>query len=218
MLISNSHSSGSLFVFVDESGNLDFSESGTKHFVMASVMTTDPIASSTPIQQLKYDLISQGQDLSSFRASKNANWVRHEVLHSFSRLALNGVHVVHAIKKQLPSSLKIRNLMFREFALRTSTEALKVVKNHGLNQATIILDQTVSAGEQDIIRGMILSSNSDKGVKVSVLFHPVSTDFNGQIADYVAWAKFRQLERGDYGPWTLLSRTLKPTEQHIFGA
>jgi hypothetical protein len=38
---------------------------------------------------------------------------------------------------------------------------------------------------------------------------------NGQIADYVAWAKFRQLERDDPEYWNLLSKTLRPTEFEV---
>lgn len=36
-----------LFVFVDESGNLDFSPSGTNHYVLAAVATTNPLISAS---------------------------------------------------------------------------------------------------------------------------------------------------------------------------
>ncbi len=42
------------------------------------------------------------------------------------------------------------------------------------------------------------------------------TYMNGQIADYVAWSKFVQLERNELRPWTSLTSTLQPSDFNIF--
>jgi hypothetical protein len=46
-------------------------------------------------------------------------------------------------------------------------------------------------------------------------FHSVRTDYNGQIADYVGWAKYVQLERGEERPWNSL-KPLRPSEFNLF--
>lgn len=51
--------SNTLYVFIDESGNMDFSEKGTKHFVLAAVTTTNPLASSSILQSLKYKYLQE---------------------------------------------------------------------------------------------------------------------------------------------------------------
>lgn len=83
-----------LFVFADESGNLDFTQNGTNNFVMASVMTTNPVSSAKPLQRLKYALISQDLDVSSFRASKDLRRIRSQVIESFAELNLEKVHIL----------------------------------------------------------------------------------------------------------------------------
>ena len=42
-----------LFIFLDESGNLDFSPKGTAHFVLAAVTALQPIQSSSEDRPLK---------------------------------------------------------------------------------------------------------------------------------------------------------------------
>jgi len=42
-------SMSTLYIFLDESGNFDFSPKGTKYFVLSAVSTLDPVASHAPL-------------------------------------------------------------------------------------------------------------------------------------------------------------------------
>jgi hypothetical protein len=44
----------------------------------------------------------------------------------------------------------------------------------------------------------------------------MKTDANGQIADYICWAKYVELERNELRPWVALASSLKPTDFDIF--
>ena len=50
-----------LFVFIDESGNFDFSEKGTTHFVKAGVAALAPLNSAAEMQALRYQLLAEGE-------------------------------------------------------------------------------------------------------------------------------------------------------------
>lgn len=50
-----------LFVFIDESGNFDFLEKGTRHFVMAGVAALAPLDSAAEMQALRYQLLAEGE-------------------------------------------------------------------------------------------------------------------------------------------------------------
>lgn len=53
-----------LFIFMDESGDMQFGAKATQHFALTAVCTTTPTRSASALQQLKYDLMSHGsQDL-----------------------------------------------------------------------------------------------------------------------------------------------------------
>lgn len=68
-----------LFIFLDESGNFDFSPKGTKHFVLTALSTTDPEDMAPELYRLKHELILTGQDIEYFHATEDRQVVRDRV-------------------------------------------------------------------------------------------------------------------------------------------
>lgn len=71
-----------LYVFIDESGNLDFGPKGTNHFVLSAIIVTDPISSSRSMQGLKYCLMKNGKggnEYDYFHASEDLQNTRDYV-------------------------------------------------------------------------------------------------------------------------------------------
>ena len=60
-----------LYVFIDESGNLDFGPKGTKNFVLAAVITKRPLVSSLNMQKLKYGYLEKNINIEYFHASED---------------------------------------------------------------------------------------------------------------------------------------------------
>ena len=52
--------SGTIYVFLDESGNLDFTASGTRYFVMTSVSMERPFPMNDALDAYKYDCLELG--------------------------------------------------------------------------------------------------------------------------------------------------------------
>ena len=46
-----------LYIFLDESGNFDFSPSGTKYFILTALSTTLPFEIGSPLLKHRYDLL-----------------------------------------------------------------------------------------------------------------------------------------------------------------
>jgi len=65
-----------LYLFIDEAGDFNFSESGTKYFVLTAASKTRPFTWELPISSLKYDLIEFGLDIEYFHASEDRQQVR----------------------------------------------------------------------------------------------------------------------------------------------
>lgn len=209
--------SKTLFIFIDESGNFDFSPSGTRYFVMAGVASSDPIEAALELQRVKYEILSSGFDLATFHASQDLDWIKHKVFQAISVTKSIDVHVLFVEKRLVPLDKqlgwKLHGLLTREL-IRYSN---RLVESDKSNQVIVILDQALSVSQQGAFQVAMRQELKDLGKPFHIFFHPIKSDFIGQIADHVAWAKFRQLERGDDGPWNLLSRTLRPTEQDFFG-
>ncbi len=68
-----------LYVFLDESGNFDFTEKGTKHFVVCAYVSNNPINSHIEMQVLKYLLLSSGYEQECFHATEDMQDVRNSI-------------------------------------------------------------------------------------------------------------------------------------------
>lgn len=70
-----------VYVFIDESGNLDFTGSGTNHFVLSAFITSDPLGCGRALQELTYEFLSRGlEDQVPFHAVNNSVGTRRRVL------------------------------------------------------------------------------------------------------------------------------------------
>jgi hypothetical protein len=74
-----------LYLFIDESGNFDFSPSGTKFFVLSVLSTLNPFNIGMPLLKLRYDLLPNyacGPNIAEdgyFHASEDTQEVRNNV-------------------------------------------------------------------------------------------------------------------------------------------
>ena len=106
--------------------------------------------------------------------------------------------------------------MYFEFSTEIGEHVLSYIAESRIDEVAMIFDQTVTGGQRELLRKSLSSLFESRERHLTVLFHPLSTDFNGQIADYVSWAKFRQLERDDSESWRLITTFLNPTTQALF--
>jgi len=60
-----------LYVFLDESGNLDFSRNGTRFFQIVGVVQERPFEAYKAVCDLRYDLIETGEDVQLFHATED---------------------------------------------------------------------------------------------------------------------------------------------------
>lgn len=91
-------SSKDLFIFIDESGNFDFTPSGTSHFVLGGVATTSPASSAKEFLTLKYRLLKEGNDVSEFHASEDRQIIRDQVFPVINSMPEINAHVIYGDK------------------------------------------------------------------------------------------------------------------------
>lgn len=76
--------SRSTYVFLDESGNLDFSAKGSRYFLLTSVSMRRPFSIYGPLDTYKHDCIEFGLDSEFFHCAHDNSHVRRAV---FDRIA-----------------------------------------------------------------------------------------------------------------------------------
>ncbi len=194
-----------LYVFLDESGNLDFSNNGTKNYVLAAVVTENPLATSQELQDLKYEHLRGDIDTTYFHASEDKQAIRNDVIARLQRMSNTiNVHYIHAQKNKTHPTLQNTP----DFYGRLGTTLVKFIvtwKTSNYDEVVIVFDKALTNKEQKAFLSQIKPELKKIGKPYHIYFHQTLLDFNGQIADYFAWAKYVSLERNELRPIQALS-------------
>lgn len=194
-----------LYIFLDESGNLDFSPSGTKHYVLAAVTTTNPLATAQELQSLKYSHLKDDVDIQYFHASEDKQHVRDKVIDRLQRMTNTlKVHYIYAQKNKAYPALQYS----ASFYGKLGTTLIKFIlewKATPYTEVVIVFDKALPKKDQKAFLGEIKPALKKIGKPYHIYFHQTLLDFNGQIADYFAWSKYVSLEKGEMRPLNSLS-------------
>lgn len=210
-------SSKTLFIYVDESGNFDFSSSGTTHFVMSLFVTTRPLESVRRLSKLKFELLEKGINLANFHASDDRQWVRDAVFREIAKLKEVTAHT-YWIKKsrEHPQSFSAVDL-YESFGLEIANSVAVEVGLRGAKSIVLVFDKALKHREEQAFLSRFKSIFLKMNTPFQIYFHNVSKDFNGQIADYIAWSHFVALERNERRPLTALPATLSDSISNVTG-
>lgn len=215
--LSDIHDS-TLYIFIDESGNFDFSERGTRHFVMAGVVVKFPEHSGVKLQVLKYKLLRSGFNVSGFHASQDLQRVRNLVFDQIAMLKSVEAFVVFGLKHKVKKSKRTDEELHATFAVRLIELILAEHDMIGVQNLVVVLDQALPKPKQGALHRNLKPVLKKLNKPLHLYFQPINRDMNGQIADYVAWSKFVALERDEHRPWSSLQKSLKPRDFDIFGS
>ena len=87
---------------------------------------------------------------------------------------------------------------------------------HGSYKSLVMVyDKTLIYKEEQAFLSKAKGLLSQLNYPFHVYFHNVSKDFNGQIADYIAWSHYVALERGELRPFEALPIFLRRTNVRL---
>ncbi|PMC61192.1 hypothetical protein CJ204_12320 [Corynebacterium xerosis] len=195
-----------LFVFLDESGDLQFGPSGSRHFVVSAVHTTNPTVSAGAMQQLKYDLLAAGSTDLEFHATENSRGTRKRVIDVITSIDSIGVHTMWIDKAFTHPKLQNEVSLLGQFGKSMGRWINNARCGPSITQVVLVFDSVLTGKKQDAFLKQLKPELSKLSVPYRVLFHPVKQDLNGQIADYFSWAWFRFVERDDAAPSQALGK------------
>lgn len=193
-----------LYVFIDESGNFDFSPKGTRHFVMSAVYTTRPEQSAHQMSSLKYQLLSEGVDIPSFHATNDSQYVRNQVYLNIESMENLEAIAVFGSKREIPPKFQNPLDMYVLFSKSLVSKILENSTKKNTKNIIFILDQALPKVMLNQVIKSIKNEIKLNTVKFQILFHSMKSDFNSQIADYCCWAYYVYLERNELRPLTQL--------------
>lgn len=214
-----------LYLFIDESGNFDFSSKGTKYFILTGMITADPIGKRDEMIKLRYKLLSDGIDQEYFHATEDFQIVRDQV---YDILALLGssyeVHAVVARKNKTNPSLyketykKGSKIIERSTGMglyRKLCECLLQYVFKGklskANKIVVVLGSLFVGDKKKIILQTLkhFLKENFSGIPFEIFSHSSCADLNCQLADYCCWAISVKAERGEPRPYDIIKSQIK---------
>jgi hypothetical protein len=205
---------GTLFIFIDESGNFDFSPNGTKYFVLSAVSTLNPLGKEM-LEEIKYDLMKNGNDLEYFHAAEDKQSVRDLIYGFIENMRDIEIDSVIVQKNKTNPSLYVsekkskRGAQLYTVALRTLLRYIfsRYINSANINQVVVVLSSIFDVSKRELIKKIIkiylkqIFSNP-----FYLYFHQNRTDKNTQIADYCCWAIYRKWTDEEIRPYNAVNK------------
>lgn len=226
-----------LQIFIDESGDFNFSPKGTKYFVLTCISSLNPLVGRDKFLQLKYKLLADGTNEEYFHASEDKQLVRNKVFDLIKDLDDFEIHSVIAQKNKVNWSLyeepiigtsskgfniKVRRVEEKIYKQISETLLKYVIKryveykNIQIDKVMVIFGAVFTRRKHEFIKKYIKSYFKKKyGKTPYTYFHQVKADINCQISDYCGWAIYIKWEREEIRPYKQIKNKIQ-SEFDIF--
>lgn len=201
-----------LYIFLDESGNLDFSANGTQYFVLTSISVIRPFCWSSLLDSLKYDCIESGLEDEHFHCSQDKPSVRSKVFNILTA-HLNAIRVDSLIveKRKTDPALTVEKRFYPKMLGYLLQYVSVGVQWAGIGEILIITDKVPLKNKRNAIKPAIKSTLQNmlpSNLKHRILHHESRSHYGLQIADYCCWAIFQKYENGKKGYYNAISPSL----------
>lgn len=183
-------------LFADESGNFDFSPTGTRFFVLATVCV-EGVGLERELLDLRRELAWEGHDFAGgFHASEEINAVRARVFDVLGRHTFRTDATIFEKRKAIP---QVREpLYFYKLAWRAHMKRLAPVLGTSASELHVIAATLGAKGGRTKLReavAAVVEQTTNAGAH-KVLAWSCDSDPMLQVADYCCWAVYRKWEIG----------------------
>ncbi len=202
-----------LYLFIDEAGNFDFSPGGTRYFILTCLIEERPFPSYDSLRTLRYDLLEDGMNIEYFHCAEDRQAVRNQV---FSIIQDNLGHVdlcsmVVQKNKANPSLREESRFYTKVFRMLMNWVIEKHVHGKGYERVILFTDvMPVAKKHKAMEKGvkMELAALLREGVEYRIYHHQSKSNLNLQVVDYCNWAIYRKWAKGDLRSYDVIKRSI----------
>lgn len=192
------------YLFFDESGNLDFSPSGSRHFCFGVLSLDDPGPLSAALTQLRYELMAEGLELERFHATDDRQAVRDRVFAVLAEVGGFEVDLLVADKHDMHPALRDPFEFYCRHGQAIMEAALDRARE-GKERIAVITDTLPLHRERKALgKAFRMAIRKSLDERPFCIVHHASGSHAGlQAVDYCTWA-FQRMLRGDSRSFALI--------------
>ena len=202
------------YIFIDESGNYDFSPKGTKYWVLTSLITEDLHPGLLEFYDLKHELIDLGTDIEYFHAPEDRQAVRDKVFNIIQRLSNLRVDSLIVDKTKVAPGIRPLHRFYPlmvENLLRYPLDP-RGIDIQSYEKVFIFFDRAVSArNQQQALVAAVKQylARHLKGVNYHITMHSSASHHYLQMVDYLSRAIYVKWERNETRPYSQIYHHIK---------
>ncbi len=202
-----------VYVFLDESGNLDFNTSGTRYFVLTSVSMKRPFQMNGALDGYKYDCLEYGLDPERFHCAYDNKYVRNRVFHIIGDHSEGlEIHSLFVEKSRVAPDNRAEERFYPEMLGNLLRHVLETPFHAAADEIIVITDTIPAKRRRQAIEKAVkvtLEKVLPQSPRHRILHHDSRSHYGLQVADYCCWAIFRKLERGDASYYRRIERAVR---------
>ena len=186
------------YIFLDESGNLDFSDKGTRYFALTAVSLRRPFAVYEALDSYKHDCIEYGLTTEYFHCSNDNIHVRGKVFDIIG-CHLDAMRISSLIveKRRVDPQLREPAVFYSEMVARILKPTM--LCELGSDGKVIAITDSIPFKHrrriaEENIRTALEQALPDSA-KWQILHHASSSHYGLQVADYCCWAMHQKWEK-----------------------
>lgn len=213
-----------LYIFLDEGGNFDFSETGSDYFTLTSVSMKRPFLLHTKLDTYKYDLIEHRIkpriEMEYFHCADDNRFVRDKMFKLLAdELPAGSVDAVIVEKRKTGPALQAVEQFYPKmlgYLLRYVLEKTP----EGISELVIITDSIpVNKKRRAVEKALklVLVDMLPRTTPYKIMHHSSRAHYGLQVADYLNWAILRKWDRGDETAYNQVKHLIR-SEFSIFRA
>jgi hypothetical protein len=204
--------SDTLYIFVDEAGDMDFSQKGSKHYMFNFLVKRRPFNLHEYISNYRYTLLERNLDpfidkrldIESFHACEDNKYIREElfnIISTFDKVAVKTYSYALEKPKVSPEKRREKDQFYIDnlsYAIQRLLDKLGIDKNFIVITDRLPVRQNKRKQVGALKKGIkeYLKSKNLK-IRYDIFHHCSASSANLQIVDYISWAIFRKFEHGD---------------------
>lgn len=200
------------YIFIDEAGDMDFSEKGSKYYLFNFLVKKRPFTLHEHISSYRYELLEKNLNpnmnsrlnIEYFHANNDNKHIKNELFDIISTFDKGNVKVysyilekekVHPNKRELKEHFYIDNLIY---SIGKLLEKINLDSNFIIITDNLPVASNRKKQEKALKLGVAnYIKEHQLNVRYDIFHHCSASSVNLQIIDYVGWAINRKYEHND---------------------
>ena len=215
--------SDTVYIFVDEAGDMDFSARGSKYYMFNFLIKRRPFNLHEYIANYRYSLLERNLDpltgkrldIEYFHASEDNKYIREEIFNiisTFDRESVKSYSYILEKPKVDPAKRKEIDKFYIDnlnLAIHQLLDKLEIDKNFIIITDRLPVQKNKNKQVGALKKGIkgYIRKNS-LSVRYDIFHHCSASSVNLQIVDYISWAIFRKYERGQDDDYNKIEKYL----------